>query len=142
MSIVKCNFRILKLSIPPAYTTESPGSIPRFRRCHSANSTQPHNLIPAANGGRHTVPPTLSPNAATREITPTTTHNHSISPSTRPRQPVLRCHSRHLMRLDFLSVRYVTIRAVAHLMGLRLVTYLTPTSVPTADRRRARPSRP
>ena len=66
MSIVKCNFRILKLSIPPAYTTESPGSIPRFRRCHSANSTQPHDLIPAANGGRHTVPPTLSPNAATR----------------------------------------------------------------------------
>jgi len=26
MNIVKCNFRILKLSIPPASTTESPGS--------------------------------------------------------------------------------------------------------------------
>jgi hypothetical protein len=38
---------------------------------------------------------------ATRKNTPTATHNHSVSPSTRPRQPVIRCHSRHLMRLDF-----------------------------------------
>ena len=41
---------------------------------------------------------------ATRENTPTATHNHSISPSARPRQPLIRCLSRHLVRLDFLSV--------------------------------------
>ena len=33
---------------------------------YSANSPQPHDLAPAANGGMHSVPPTLIPNAATR----------------------------------------------------------------------------
>jgi hypothetical protein len=42
---------------------------------------------------------------ATRENTPTATHNHSISPSACPRQPAMRCHRRHFMRLDFLSVQ-------------------------------------
>ena len=41
---------------------------------------------------------------ATRKNTPTATHDLAFSPSTRTRQPVMRCHSRHLMRLDFLSV--------------------------------------
>lgn len=43
---------------------------------------------------------------ATRENTPKATHNHSISPSPRPRQPVIRCLSRHLVGLDFLSFEF------------------------------------
>jgi len=41
---------------------------------------------------------------ATRGNTPTATHNHSLAPSARPRQPVIRCLSTHLVGLDLLSV--------------------------------------
>jgi len=53
-------------------------------------------------GGAHGGGP--GPPAPRGKTFPTATHNHSISPPARPRQPVTRCHSRHLMRLDFLSV--------------------------------------
>jgi hypothetical protein len=64
---------------------------------------RPSSSISAVPGsqpqpGRRSAGPGHPRNA---ENTPTATHNHSVSRSTRRRQPLLRRHSRHLTRLDF-----------------------------------------
>jgi hypothetical protein len=77
------------MRLAPSTGAQCPNGIPR----------------PAARAGSSSVPRQRArATRVTRKNTPTATHDHAFSPSARTRQPVIRCLSRHLRRLDFLSV--------------------------------------
>jgi len=62
-------------------------------------------LVPPPRVHRHRYFGVLAPNSPLRTAVTALALAAATTPyRARPRQPVTRCHSRHLMRLDFLSV--------------------------------------